>query len=344
MSRAEEAFACGDCMAVFRLTDEAMACPGYESNLRALRLRARAGKGMTRRGLRAIIPLPEEAPPIKDVPIKDVPYAGEPDAKQNGLLPWKDEDRNEYEDGRPSWELIRQELEKELQENWKMTARYSTFRFYVGAGTDTEDGRYRLLPTLVVEDDESPALYDIETTHYHGAVVADARTGCILYRYLEFYFHDAGTDVSFSYYNYDTILHSTADGLWLLIHGDGLLLRRAGCHRVIRIADGQFKEAVFLADDRFVLARRIDGTVVVYDLTGGLGLREAFPDEDDDPPASGEWERIIPPASVKVKNAETFTYTFAGKDYGSIRRIDDNSFAITRGDFQQLCWLDWEYE
>lgn len=327
---AEKALARGDKREALELTDEARRSPGFESDVRALRLRAKAGKGLAKRRLRQIIPLPgEEVPPgVAALSAGDL---------RGGQTATPDEKTGDQ----PSRDLIRQELEKELRKSCTDDP-YTETRVYVGAGNMTPDGRYLLFSTLIAEDYDSPAQYEIETTHYHGAAVVEARTGRILYRYRNLYSHDAGTDVRFSTYEYRTIPHSADDGLWLLTRENDLVLRRAGSRQMVRIARGWFQYAMFLEDDRFVLAQRSDGTVVVFDLTDGLTLREAFPGKDDDPPASGKWNET--PDVVKMKGGESVMYKFVGAQHSSIRRIDDDAFVIKYGDVGQVCLLDWEYE
>ena len=287
--------------------------------------------------LRQIILLPGEA-----LLRPEEGSAAEPGREEKRAELPGEERQNAGSDRRPSWEQVAEQLRKDLEESWGKPDYYYEYRFYVGQGNTTEDGRYRLLHTLVVEDYDSPAQESIETTDYHGAAVAEAETGRILYKYRYFYTHDAGIDVRYSTYEYKTILHSSADSLWLLTRGSDLSLRQVGSRQVATIAKGWFQYAAFLEDDRFVLAQRSDGSVVVFDLTDGLSLQEAFPGENDDPPASGKWNSAT--FVVSMKGGESVTYRFAGSDYRVVRRIDDNAFLIKHNDDDQICWLDWEYE
>ena len=181
MSRAQEALAGGDRTAALRLTDEARACPGFELDVRALQLRAKAGEGMVKKKLRQIILLPGET-----LRRPEEGSAAEPGREEKGAELPGEERQNAGGDRQPSWEQVAEQLRKDLEESWGKPDYYFEYRFYVGQGNTTEDGRYRLLHTLVVEDYDSPAQESIETTDYHGAAVAEAETGRILYKYRYF--------------------------------------------------------------------------------------------------------------------------------------------------------------
>ena len=138
--------------------------------------------------------------------------------------------------------------------------------------------------------------------------VAKADTCRITYSGNDLYVHTAGVSLEYSTYEYKSILDST--GSLLLIRGDELELRHLPADDRVRLAKGMFQYAEFLADDRYILAQRTDGTVLILDLEGTIYAQYAFP----------------------------------GADYGRIRRMNDDCFAISHGESEQLCWIDWDYE
>lgn len=286
MKRAKKAEACGEILTALRLADEARACPGFEQDINALQFRADIGKDLSKNRLRGIIPL-----------------------SGTGLLPLEGISAVavENQSGHLSdWVKIGQD-QIDID---------NTISAYMGRETITEDGRYRLVPTL-----EQWAHYtdtgwendiQVDYVNYCGAVVAEVSEDRILREYYRLYSYKLSTWSEYSTKEYETILHSSENGPLLLTRGDGLDLRRvSGEEAVFHLADGQFLYASFLRDDRFILAQRISGTVEVYDLTAGR---------------------------------QSVSYRFTGSAIGRVRYIDDNCFSIAVDDTELLCWLDWEYE
>lgn len=284
MKRAEKAEACGDILSALRLADEARACPGFEQDINALLLRAKAGEGQSKNRLRKIIPL-----------------------TGTGLLPLGGISAvtGENQSG-SSWKKIGQD-QIDID---------NTITTYVGSETVTEDGRFRLIPTLELWAHYTDTGWEndiqVDYVHYPGAIVEEVSSGRILREYYRLYSYKSSTWNYYDTKEYESVLHSSDDGLWLLTRGDGLDLRRAdGEDTRLHIADGQFQFAAFLKDYRFILAQRTDGNVEVYGLTGGE-------------------ERII--------------YKFTGNEVGRVRCINDNCFSVAVDNSELICWLDWEYE
>ena len=284
MKRAEKAEARGDILSALRLADEALACPGFEHDINALQFRATAGEGLSKNRLRRIIPL-----------------------SGTGLLPLGGISAvtGENQSGAGWKEIGKDQIDID-----------NTISTYVGRETVTEDGRYRLVPTIELWAHYTDTGWEndiqVDYVHYPGAIVEEVSSGRILREYYRLYSYKSSTWNYYDTKEYESVLHSSDDGLWLLTRGDGLDLRRAdGEDTRLHIADGQFQFAAFLKDYRFILTQRTDGNVEVYGLTGGE-------------------ERII--------------YKFTGNEVGRVRYINDNCFSIAVDNSELICWLDWEYE
>ena len=283
MKCAEKAESRGDILSALRLADEALACPGFEHEINALQFRATAGEGLSKNRLRRIIPL-----------------------SGTGLLPLGGISAvtGENQSGAGWKEIGKDQIDID-----------NTISTYVGRETVTEDGRYRLVPTIELWAHYTDTGWenDIQAdyVHYCGAAVVDVSEDRILREYYRLYSYKSSTWEHFSTKEYGSVLHSSEDGLLLLTRGKGLDLRRVGDEEAaFHIADGEFQYAAFLRDDRFVLAQRIDGNVEVYDLTGG---------------------------------EESVSYWFTGSDIGQVRIINENCFAVAANGAELICWLDWEY-
>ena len=284
MKRAENAEVCGDILSALRLADEARSCPGFEQNINVLQFRAKAGEGLSKNRLQQIISLTAAGL----LPLGEISAAAA---------------KNQLNSG---WVEIGQD-QKDID---------NTITTYVGTDIVTEDGRFRLIPTLELWAHYTDTGWEndiqVDYVYYHGAAVEDVSGGRILREYYRLYSYKTGQWQYFDTREYGSVLHSSDDGLWLLTRGDGLDLRRVdGEDTKIHIADGQFQYAAFLKEYRFILAQRTDGNVEVYDLTGGE-------------------EKVL--------------FKFSGDDVGRIRYIDDNCFSIAVDGTELLCWLDWEYE
>ncbi|MDO5455799.1 MAG: protein kinase [Eubacteriales bacterium] len=288
MKRAEDAVACGDRSSAIRFADKARTCPGFESDLTALQLRAKAGEGLSKKRLQGIIPVSGAAL----LPLVII-SAGSEDRRQNSL---SDAD----------WREIKKDF---------IDIDHSIYT-YVGKESLTEDGRYRLIPTLELWEECRDAGWEnevfVDYTNYFGATVEEVASGRIIREYHRLYSYKTSEWRYLNDVEYGSTLHVSDNGLWLLTRGDGLDLRPVDDGETkIHVADGMFQYAALLTDGRFVLAQRLNGNVEVYDLT---------------------------------KGEEKDTFDFAGEKYGRVRYINDNCFAIGYNESEQFYWLDWEYE
>ena len=321
MKQAEDELAGGNNRAALCLADKARECPGYESDAEALRLRAKAGERLPKKRLRSIILLPET------------------EIARTELLP---------EHTQMVWEC---DADLSLRSSWTLMndARlnyYTGVESYISPANETGDGRYRLIHTMEMWAHYRSAHWNNELfvnySHYHGAAVEEIGTNRILRQYYRLYSHTSSEFKEYSTKEYETVLHSSTDGLWLLTRGDGLVLRKVEKHEnIFHISEGNFQYAKFLKDDRFILAQRSDGNVVVYDLTGGASLGEYFKNVQEKNEA-GKWNDEL--TVVKKTGGESVIYHFAGTGFGRIRYIDDDCFAIFHNGSERICLLDWEYE
>ncbi len=239
------------------LADEALEMPGYESSPEALRLRALAGKGLKKRGIRRIVPVSVSAP---DVLPSRRRQAGQAEARRYAarLSALAQEIRGRWDDSFGEWQF------SVCQEEYSM------------------EGRFLLARIHIRQDYDNPAQDCIEITQWIGVAVLNAETGEIVYRNDYFYCWDnVSSDSRDERYCAVKLDHT---GSRLLVCGDSDRVQ------LIPLWDSNELQSFrtsglcifcdFLDDDRFVLYQGSDGMVRLFDTAGGAEAQYFFPPEE----------------------------------------------------------------
>ena len=285
MAQSAEAGERGHVDEALRMAARAGALSGYEGNPEPIELRNRLGNGLTKTGIRRIL-----ATRAADRPAKRV----EPQIDEASLKPFS---------------VVMDRLRRELVGSDP----YSEYKVTVKPVEFSRDGRYLLLYTMVNEERDSPADFDIEMIDTEGAAVIDTRSGGIVFRNDRLFRKSNYENPYAPMPNVGVIMHLDHSGRYLMVTYTELwVFDLSSGSALTGQTVGQFLCAFFLEDDRFMLGASADQSV-----------------------------RILRSPDCGVVT----TYRFPQVVYDNVYPVDDNHFAVTSntGD-SYLCTIDWQYE
>ena len=209
-------------------------------------------------------------------------------------------------------EDLAEDIRREILPRWKDDDPYSNWSIYTKIGQKSANNRYRLIHYVIIEYRNSPAQYDPEVTHWHGCAVIDRSKQTLIWQKDFLYMHEAPSYNDGAVPDFFTELYRTdinTNGTKLLIRGDGVNIMDINNNTIKKIISGEFIFACFIDNDRFVLCQSANKEVWI----------------------------------INIENDRKCSYQFPVNEYGIIRCIDDNCFAIQHRGTERLCWIVWDY-
>ena len=248
-ARAEAAAAGGDPAKALKIADEIADIPEPGALAASLQTRALCGRGLKKRGVLRLVILEEAAPP--EQPRRKRP--GKDDLKR--------------------WEPQIENLRRELLTRYGGDV-YSEYTVQVTPREYCRDDSFVLADTVVIEERDSPAQFDIEETDWYGIAVLDADTGESVY-YEEYYRKVPESNLT-PLISFGALSHN---GKKLLGTSGGLFLQTLDKEdpQRKRLADGidaRYWYADFLDDDRYVICQDTEKALRVIDTEDGAILSE----------------------------------------------------------------------
>ena len=202
----------------------------------------------------------------------------------------------------------------DLQHRWEETLeRFEEWSVKPRWGSFSRDGRRILVHTDSRYYFNSPEFSWIDDHHCHGAAVIDVRSGKILWQADKLFrqiISDSGSGPKSVVDEYETIMDPCGEFL-LTRGGKKLLLTDITKNIQKTLLQEPLRYACFLKDRRFVLCQCLKSADVIV---------------------------------INTVTEERIEFPFSAVEYGNVRYINDDCFAIKHGKDEELCWIVWEYD
>jgi hypothetical protein len=201
----------------------------------------------------------------------------------------------------------------DLQRRWELTLeRFEEWTVKPQWGSFSRDGRRLLVHTDSRYYFDSPEFSWIDDHHYHGAAVIDVRSGELLWQADKLFVQvvsDSSSGPKSVIDEYETIMDPSGEFL-LTRGGKNLLLTDITNNTQKTLMREPLRYACFLKDRRFVLCQSLKSADVTV---------------------------------INTVTEERVEFPFAASEYGNIRYINDDCFAIRHRKEEEMCWIVWEY-